>query len=363
MLFGGGTSTETSTTVPTGGIPLADSGNVSGSSYPPPEVSLSPVFTAEDGTRYFYQCDSKSPYFGSHEYSKNVIDPNDPSKVTKTALDGDEAKAAQLAFRALSGLSETSRADEVAPLVPQNADLGTYDTLIDAAVYDNRVYVLSEALGSSANTAKGLSVFAQDGTLLARKELGNTGHSHARLTIGPTGCVAATFFGAFFDDRNQQELTRFFDADLNDHGVLATHGMGTSCWLEDGRFISYGWCYNANFAEGASIADPRFALCYDITKPFAAADKPKQNDDGETEHDTVPTDPKQPTKPTDPPKSPTPQADNKNRKPAVQAAQPKAQASLPRTGDDRPCAAVFAVAGLVALVAAFATRERNASAS
>ena len=313
VLFGGALSPEISVQVPIGGLALTGTGKLSGAWYTGQAVSLTEPIEAPDGTWYFYQCNHAMPFVGERTYYKNVVDPDDPTKVTRVLLEGEEAHAAQEVFRSKSFMADDDPASRVGHLVPQGADLGRYERLLDAAEHEGTVYVLSKSWDDEAVC---LFAFSQDGTTLASHELGAVAYNCGRVVVGPTDKVAVTLYAPFFNGR-QPEVTRFFDARLGSLGVLQTNGNCCARWLDDGRYITYGWRYDQRFAEGGGIDDPRFALGYDIVfEP--------QGDD--------PVDPDEPTDPVGPidPASPDKPDVPTNEVPARGAR----RAALPQTGDE-----------------------------
>ena len=267
LLFGGAISPAISIEVPIGGIDLAESGNLDGGSYRPSVVSLTEVLEDEDGTRYFYQCDHALPFVGERTFFKNIIDPADPTKVTKVPIEGAEAEKAQAVFLDKSFMSETSPADRVGYLVPEGADLGEFDRLLDAVESDDRIYVLSQSWGGGV---KRLSVFEKDGTPVGSVFTPYSDHNYGRVLVGPTGVVAVTVYPPFHSTA-LREVTYFFDENLNLIDSLTTNGNAASYWLDDGRFITYGWRYQLTLAPDASFEDPYFTLCYDITERLGEA--------------------------------------------------------------------------------------------
>lgn len=145
VLLGGKVSPEIAVAVPIGGLPLTGTGALSGSWYQGQAISLTEVLEVPDGSRFFYQCEHAMPFVGERTYYKNVIDPDDPTKVTRVLLEGDEAQAAREEFRSKSFMADESPADRAARLVPKAADLGKYQRLLDATVYKDTVYVLSKS--------------------------------------------------------------------------------------------------------------------------------------------------------------------------------------------------------------------------
>ena len=272
VLFDGSVSPEVAVPVPIGGIDLSGSGVLDGgsygfSSYGSLVVSMTELFEDETGVRYFYQCDHERPYVGERTFYKNIIDATDPTKVTKVLILGDEAEKAQEIFLEKSALSETSPADRVGYLVPEGADLGEYVRLLDAVKVDGRIYVLSQSWDGGGNL---LSVFEEDGTPVGSALTPYSNHYNGRVLVGPTGVVAVTVYSPFFST-DQQEITYFYDTDLTYIDKLVTNGTACSGWLDDGRFIAYGWRYDRELAPGASVTDPFFSLCYDITVPLGEA--------------------------------------------------------------------------------------------
>lgn len=246
VLLGGKVSPEIAVAVPIGGLPLTGTGELSGSWYQGQAISLTEVLEVPDGSRFFYQCEHAMPFVGERTYYKNVIDPDDPTKVTRVLLEGDEAQAAREEFRSKSFMADESPADRAAQLVPKAADLGKYQRLLDATVYKDTVYVLSKSWDDGEAC---LFAFAQDGSPLTTYELGTTAYNYGRVVVGPTGKLAVTLYAPFFSEL-QPEVTRFFDARLGYIGVLQTNGNCCARWLDDGRYITYGWRYDRRFAGG-----------------------------------------------------------------------------------------------------------------
>ena len=267
LLYGGVVSPEIRVDVPIGGVELSDSGALAGGSFVPGPVSLTEVLTGADGTRYFYQCDHERPFVGERTYYKNIIDANDPTKVTKVLVEGDEVAVAKEVFLEKSVLSETSPADRIGYLVPEGADFGDYTRLLDACEANGRIYVLSQDWDYGG---KLLSVYDKSGALVGSVTMKSTSHNYGRVLVGPTGVVAVTLYTPFYDV-SLHELTYFFDASLNEIDTLTTNGNATSYWLEDGRFITYGWRNRSCLVDGSTIENPYFALCYDVTVPLGEA--------------------------------------------------------------------------------------------
>ena len=149
-------------------------------------------------------------------------------------------------------------------------DLEPYGWLLDAAVHDGNIYVLSQTWDDSA---KRLAVYTSDGTLVKSIELGTSGHNFGRIAFGPAGTASVTPYPPFYRT-DLHEVTHFIGKDYAELGTLTTNGNGAVQWLPDGRFMTYG-CYDAHMADGASIVDPQFALGYDIVCRLEEPDDPE----------------------------------------------------------------------------------------
>lgn len=131
-------------------------------------------------------------------------------------------------------------------------DLEPYGWLLDAVVHDGNIYVLSQTWNDSA---KRLAVYTSDGTLVESIELGTSGHNFGRIAFGPADTASVTLYPPFYRT-DLHEVTHFIGKDYAELGTLTTNGNGAVQWLPDGRFMTYGWRYDAHMAEGASIVDP-----------------------------------------------------------------------------------------------------------
>lgn len=114
-------------------------------------------------------------------------------------------------------------------------------------------------------------------------------------------------------------------------------GIHSSHEMSAGRFKTYGWRFSPKMAEGASIMDPQFALCYDIVCKLVDDPEPKPEPD-----------PKPTPKPTP---EPTP-------KPDVKPASDKAPA-LPSTGEDSLCVWPIVLFGLTTFLSAAGIRMKR----
>ena len=266
LLYGGATSAEVVVPVPIGGIELSASGFLDGGSYLPPFVSLAGAYESEDGASYFYQCDNDLPFRGGLTYYKNIIDANDPTKVTKVLVEGDEVAVAKQTFVDNSPVSATNPVDRVGYLVPEGVDTGEYTWLLDATEANDRIYALFRKDGDDV-AEKCLFVFEKDGTLVGSATVPSSAVSYGLVRVSPTGVVAVTIYYPFYNE-DVQQFTYFYDTDLSYIDVLAIDGTGCGYWTEDGRFVAYGWRRISEFAPGATIEDPKCMLCYDITVPL-----------------------------------------------------------------------------------------------
>ena len=156
-------------------------------------------------------------------------------------------------------------------------DLEPYGWLLDAVVHDGNIYVLSQTWNDSA---KRLAVYTSDGTLVKSIELGTSGHNFGRIAFGPAGTASVTLYPPFYRT-DLHEVTHFIGKDYAELGTLTTNGNGAVQWLPDGRFMTYGWRYDAHMAEGASIVDPQFALGYDIVCRLEEPDDPESEPEPE----------------------------------------------------------------------------------
>lgn len=259
---------------------LSESGYVEGTEEGHWGHALSTIQKDEDGSFFFYGYIGAFLPTNSTDIYKYRFTEDNPKEVTRELLAaGSDERAAAVQF--INSIYQNQQT-EGASILPEDAELGDYPVVLDAAKIGDYYYVVSFLdwdYTSEEPDRMAVSKLDASGKLLeqvvpAGDDIPQNPQTSSRVRIleGPNEKIAVLLFRPF-QDRSEaypqflsgQMGTFFFDRDLNLEARLDNFSSGCGTWLPDGRFITFGQ-RNRGTQETDDAGFPRTDMvCYDIT--------------------------------------------------------------------------------------------------
>ncbi|MBO4835417.1 MAG: hypothetical protein J5483_04820, partial [Lachnospiraceae bacterium] len=243
---------------------------------------LSPIQRAEDGSYYFYGFAGIFLPMSTTDVYKYTFTEEDPANVTQVLLEpGSDERSAAVKY--LSNVYYEQQTEGVAS-VPENAELGEFQKILDAVKIDDYYYTVSfreynDSFGEPNRMA--ISKLDANGKLIdqiipAGNEIQQEPETSSRVRIltGPNGTIAVLLFRPFQDRGTYLSghmATFFLDQDLNIKSRLDNYSTGCGTWLEDGRFITFGQRTKITMDEMDAGIMRLDMICYDITTAIDSA--------------------------------------------------------------------------------------------